>query len=255
VTAARCVFPVMGTMTSIVVSGQDVERMGEPAVRSAMAAAQAVLERLDHRFSHYSVDSEISRWLCGSAVSPDTVAEFTHVLAQCGRLRDDSDGVFTIKNPVTGTVDTAGYVKGYAIGVAAAAMREKGLANFILTVGGDSTCVGSADAGRPWRVAVADPERSHGIAAIIDASDLAVATSGTAERGEHIRRAAAPAPTPLASFTVTGPDIAEADAYATIGFALGEAGLAWVAAHDGYHGLAIRSDGSIVGDVALVSAA
>ena len=58
-----------------------------------------------------------------------------------------------------------------------------------------------------------------------------------------------------ASFTVVSPDIAEADAYATIGFALGEAGIDWVANREGYRSLAIRPDGTLVGDAALVSVA
>ena len=54
---------------------------------------------------------------------------------------------------------------------------------------------------------------------------------------------------------MTGPDIAEADAYATIGFAMGEDGIAWVARHDGYRSLAVRADGSVLSDAALVSVA
>jgi thiamine biosynthesis lipoprotein len=188
-------------------------------------------------------------------VSPDTVAEFTFVLRQCGRLRDESGGVFTIKNPATGTVDTAGYVKGYAIGRAADAMLDRGLANFIVTVGGDTFCAGRAADERPWRVAVADPQRRRAVAAIVDATDLAVATSGTVERGRHIWNVGPAEEQELLSFTVIGPDIAEADAYATIGFAMGEAGMAWVAEHDGYRSLAIRADGTVVSDAALVSAA
>ena len=97
---------------------------------------------------------------------------------------------------------------------------------------------------------------SHGVLALVDATDSAVATSGTAERGEHIWL---PGPRPvgsgLRSFTVVGPDIAEADAYATVGFAMGEDGMAWVSAHDGYRSLIVRTDGTVRSDVALVSAA
>ncbi len=252
---ARLVFPVMGTVASIVVATQDVARLGAQAVGVAMSAARAVLQQLDHRFSHYSPDSQITVWLAGGAVSPDILAEFTFVLRQCGRLRDESNGVFTIKNPATGTIDTAGYVKGYAIGRAAEAMLDRGLANFIVTVGGDTFCVGRAADARPWRVAVVDPLRRRSIAAIVDATDLAVATSGTVERGRHIWNMTATPRHGLLSFTVIGPDVAEADAFATIAFAMGEAGMAWVAGHEGYRSLAIRADGTFVSDAALVSAA
>lgn len=245
----------MGTVTSIVVSADDVDRLGAGVVHEALTAARAFLEAMDHRFSHYAVDSEITSWLGGGSASPDAVADFTHVLRQCGRLRDESGGVFTIKNPATGTVDTAGYVKGYAIGRAAAVIRDRGLANFIVSVGGDSHCAGRASAERPWRVAVADPTRDRAVAAIVDASNLAVATSGRAERGDHIWSLVPDSGSGVLSFTVVGPAIAEADAYATIGFAMGEEGVAWVSAHEGYRSIVVRADGTLAGDAALVSAA
>ena len=123
--------------------------------------------------------------------------------------------------------------------------------------GGDVQCVGSLG-DQPWRVAIADPRAAFGIVAMVDASDRAVATSGTSQRGDHIwlgpGREPAPRADDPASFTVVGPDISLADAYATVGFAMGEAGRAWVARHDGYHSIVVRADGTVVSDVALVSA-
>lgn len=252
---SRAVFPVMGTVASIVVSRADDERLGTEAVRAALSVAQQDLEILDHRFSHYAPDSEISTWLGGGAVSPDAIADFDHVLRACGRLRDDSRGVFTITNPLTGSVDTAGYVKGFGLRRAAGTLQQHGVEGFVIGVGGDTYCSGRADAGRPWRVAVSDPTRRRSVAAVVEATDLAVATSGTSERGDHIWSGRGAATAGLASFTVIGPDIAEADAYATIGFAMGEAGIPWVAAHAGYRSVAIRTDGRILSDAALVSAA
>lgn len=251
----RLVFPVMGTMCSIAVAASDAARLGGTATAAALAGVRTYLEAMDHRFSHYTRTSEISRWMAGEAVSPDAIADIDHVLRQCLRLREESDGVFSINNPISGAVDTAGYVKGYAIGRAAQRLRDAGLRNFIVGVGGDTFCSGRAAAERPWRLAVADPRRSHGVLALIESTDLAVATSGRSERGDHIWNGDRRATTHLMSFTVTGPDIAEADAYATIGFAMGEAGIAWVASRDGYRSLAVRPDGSVVGDAALVSAA
>lgn len=251
----RSVFPVMGTMCSIVVAPSDVDRLGADVVAAAMGRARSHLELMDHRFSHYTRESEISRWLSGFHVSPDALADIDFVIKQCLRLRDESDGVFVHKNPVSGSVDTAGYVKGHAIRGAARAMQSRGLANFIVGVGGDSYCAGWATPDRPWRLAISDPARTHGVAALVEATDIAVATSGRVERGDHIWNGTGQASDSLSSFTVIGPDIAEADAYATIGFALGEAGVAWVAGREGYRSLAIRPDGTLVGDAALVSAA
>lgn len=244
----------MGTMASITVADPD-GRLDCDVVDEALAAAQRELERADRRFSHYTLDSEISVWLSGGAVSPDALADFDFVIRQCRRLRDASDGVFSMRNPRTGGVDTAGYVKGYAIRRAAEALRGRQVADFLLCVGGDTYCSGRPDRSRPWSVAVADPFRRNGVAAIVELTDAAIATSGTAERGEHIWSGRGARAGELASFTVVGPDIAEADAFATIGFAMGESGVAWVSRHDGYRSLAIRTDGTAFGDAALVSAA
>lgn len=244
----RASFPVMGTVASIVIALPDAQDRRQADL--AIDAARTSLEADDARFSHYREDSDISRWSAGHAVSPDAVAEIDAVLRQCAALREESGGAFRVNDPVTGALDTAGYVKGYAIGKAAERMREFGMRDFVLNVGGDSMNSGRASTERPWRVAIAHPTLSHGILEVVEAEDLAVATSGTAERGEHIWRMT---PDALLSFTVIGPDIALADAYATIGFAMGEAGFEWVSTREGYHCIIVRADGSVFGNAALVS--
>jgi thiamine biosynthesis lipoprotein len=250
------VFPVMGTVSSITVPEHELARVGRDVVDEALHAARLELERMDLRFSHYRVDSDISRWIAGDDVTDAAAADIEHVLRECGRLHRDSNGVFRARNPRTNALDTAGYVKGYAIGRAADALRGNGLTAFSLGVGGDATFAGHPDDSRPWQVAVQHPERRFGVVAVVPVMDGAVATSGTSERGEHIWL---PGPRPvgngLRSFTVVGPDIAEADAYATVGFAMGEDGMAWVSSHDGYRSLVVRTDGTVRSDVALVSAA
>lgn len=253
---ARLVFPVMGTMSSISVPDAEVARLGCAAVDDAVHAARLELERMDLRFSHYRTDSDISRWVAGEAVGEAATADIEHVLRECGRLHRESNGVFRARNPWTGSLDTAGFVKGYAIGRAADELNSHGLVAFALGVGGDAVFAGTPSSERPWQVAVQDPDRRFGVAAVIPVVDGAVATSGTAERGEHLWRDDSVPTHGLRSFTVVGSDIAEADAYATIGFALGEVeGMAWVRGRAGYRSLVVRPDGSVVSDAALVSAA
>ncbi len=249
----RVVFPVMGTVASIVVAPHESDRIGDECIADALLTARRDLELLDRRFSHFRADSEITRWLEGGPVSPDAIADFDHVLRACDRLKEQSDGVFRIKDPRTGRVDTAGYVKGFAIRRAARSLERSSIRDFVIAVGGDTYCGGRANADRPWRVAVADPMRVRCVAAVADATNLAVATSGIAERGDHIWNGRGAARGGLVSLTVVGPDIAEADAYATIGFAMGELGIAWVAERPGYHSMAITTDGTRLSDAALVS--
>jgi FAD:protein FMN transferase len=69
------------------------------------------------------------------------------------------------------------------------------------------------------------------IAAVVEGDYLAVATSGAYARGEHVldphtRRP----PAGILSVTITGPDLATADAYATATFAMGpDRAPAWTA--------------------------
>lgn len=240
-------FPVMGTMASIVIApapGQDAQR--------AIDAARESLEADEQRFSHYRADSDIMRWSAGHSVTPDAVAEIDHVLRECARLRDESEGAFRVNHPVTGALDTAGYVKGYAIAKAAQRMRDFGLRDFIINVGGDAQAAGNASLERSWRVAIANPFDAHSIVEMVELHDQAIATSGISERGAHIWNTVEHE---LISLTVIGPDIALADAYATAGFAMGVEGIAWVSAHEGYRCVAIRADGLMLSNAALVSAA
>ena len=97
-------------------------------------------------------------------------------------------------------------------------------------VGGDIQMMGRADTGRPWRVAVTDPADERRIVAVVEAPAdgrrFAVATSGAAQRGDHIwaglggRPGGSSRPDVLASVTVVGPDLGHVDAFATAIWAL-----------------------------------
>ena len=75
--------------------------------------------------------------------------------------------------------------------------------------------------------------------------DLAVATSGIAERGAHIvdPQTGRP-PTELASVTIVGRRLTFVDAYATAVFAMGSQALSWIESLAGYDGLLVHTDGS-----------
>jgi len=235
----------MGTIASI----RCAEHVDLDTAHRAMSAAHLSLHNDDSRFSHYRIDSDISRWSAGLTVSPDAVAEIDQVLRVCADLRADSNGAFTVINPSSGRLDTAGYVKGYAIAKASRAMRSAGVQDFLINVGGDAPASGSPHDDRGWRLAIANPVSGFGVVEVVELRDQAIATSGTAQRGAHVW---GPAAHSLLSFTVVGSDIAFADAYATTGFAMGRAGGPWVSGHAGYSWLAIAADGTVSRDRALV---
>lgn len=245
-------FPIMGTVASLTVAPH-VDELHDAA---ALRACRDSLTADEQRFSHFRSDSDISQWLAGSRISQEAYDEIQYILDGCTLLELTSNGVFKAMDPVTGHLDTAGLVKGYAIGKAVDAIWRVGVRDFTLNVGGDSYSSGRPSAERPWRVAIVDPVNEARIIGVVDATDMAVATSGPSQRGRHIWRGPEPAvDSGLRSFTAIGPDIAAADAYATIGFAMGEAGIEWVAARDDFRSFIVRSDGTVGGDATLVSAA
>jgi thiamine biosynthesis lipoprotein len=82
------------------------------------------------------------------------------------------------------------------------------------------------------------------VVAVVVGDDLAVATSGAYARGGHVFDPHTHRPPEgVLSVTITGPDLATADAYATAAFAMGLAGPAWTARLRGYEALTLLADG------------
>jgi FAD:protein FMN transferase len=221
--------------------------MGMPVVvevRDPPAGAiDAVFEWLrcvDGRFSPYREDSEVARIARGELAARDAHRDVRRVLASCERLRAATGGCFDAW--AGGRLDPSGLVKGWAVDRAAARLAAAGVRRYLINAGGDVRAGGG-----PWRVGIRHPRRPDRIAAVVEVTDGAIATSGAYERGDHILdpRIGRPARGAL-SVTVAGPDLATADAYATAVFVMGEGGPRWLAAQRGYAGLAILPGGRVL---------
>jgi thiamine biosynthesis lipoprotein len=83
------------------------------------------------------------------------------------------------------------------------------------------------------------------VLAVVSGRDLAVATSGTAERGAHIvdPRTGGPADGP-ASVTVVGASLTRVDALATAAFVMGDEALPWLEGLPAVEGLVVSGDGA-----------
>jgi FAD:protein FMN transferase len=225
---------VMGTVVSFDVA---------PGAAPAMAAAIRWLHWVDTTFSPYRDDSDVSRYGRGEASLAECAPELADVLEQAAAVGDVSHGYFT--TTPGGRFDPSGFVKGWAVERAASILTESGWDSHCVNGGGDVRCVGSRHPGRPWRVGIAHPLRPGTLALVVAGDDFAVATSGVAERGQHIINPHTGAPaTGLASVTVTGPSLTLADAYATAAFAMDGAARDWAESLDGYEAYAIAPDGS-----------
>jgi thiamine biosynthesis lipoprotein len=85
------------------------------------------------------------------------------------------------------------------------------------------------------------------VAAIVETTELAIATSGEYARGQHVLDPRTGRdPGGVLSVTITGPDLATADAYATAAFAMGAAGPRWTARLRGYEAMTILDDETVL---------
>ncbi len=231
--------PVMGTVVSIDVRDPDL-----PA--EAVEDAIAYLHDIDRRFSPYRSDSEVSRLGSGELALDDASRDVRWIMGLCDELERLTDGYFDARRfRADGMRDPTGVVKGWAIEEAALDLVDAGARNFVVNCGGDIVARGGPEpeSAAPWRIGIRHPRQADKVAGVVEVRDLAVATSGTYERGEHVidPHTGAPA-TELVSLTVVGPSLTYADAYATAAFAMGGRGPAWLAARGGYEGFAITAD-------------
>ena len=241
----RRVESIMGTTVSI-----DVR---PPLV--APGILDDVVEQLrdvDARFSTYRADSEVSRLAGGEIDLEHCSLDVRHVMAACEHLAVETGGAFDARrHRPDGRLDPSGFVKGWAVEEAAWLIDSAGGRNYWINAGGDIVARGEAEPGRQWRVGIRHPDRADQVAAVLAVSDRAIATSGSYERGEHVRdpRAAGRAAVGLRSVTLVGPGLAFTDAYATAVFAMGRDGLRWLASEPetaDYAAYAITDDGRVI---------
>jgi FAD:protein FMN transferase len=231
---------IMGTAISIDLRDPNLDEDG-------LGLAFDWLRAVDERFSPFKPGSEISRLGRGQLTLDECHRDVSTVLSLCEDLRRQTHGIFNAWSwQRDGRLDPSGVVKGWAVESAAQILENAGARNFCINAGGDVVVRGEPDPGRAWRIGIRHPDVAHAVAAVVHARDLAVATSGAYERGDHILDARTGiAPRALLSLTVAGPSLTMADAYASVGFAMGEAGIAWAARQPGYASYAVTAAGRV----------
>lgn len=193
---------------------------------------------LDRTFSPFLAGSEVSRINRAELRTEDAGQLVNQAINLCRLYEQATEGYFSPW--IAGRFDPSGLVKGWAIDRACSILDGYGYRNFFVDAGGDVQTRGRNAEGGPWRVGVRHPVERDKVACVVLASGLAVATSGTYEKGEHILDPHTGDPaTALISFTVVGPDILQADVYATAGIAMGVSGLEFVGRTAGYEAFAI----------------
>jgi thiamine biosynthesis lipoprotein len=189
---------------------------------AAFAEITSFVSLVDDLFSTYKPDSVVSQIRSGRMQLSDAPADVIEVINLCAVARDLTDGAF---DPwcVEGGFDPSGYVKGWASDKAIEILREHG-ATFIQVNGaGDLSLFGG-----PHKIGIRSPIDAKVILKVFELNGGAIATSGTYERGSHIKD---PHTGLIAigarSATVVGPDGGLADALATALIVAGRDGAIW----------------------------
>ena len=185
------------------------------------------LHLVDQIFSTYLANSQVSKLRNNEIALGDTHPYLQKVWHSCFEIKELTDGAF---DPwaLPGGFDPSGYVKGWAADQIADQLMKLGAKHIQVNAGGDISVRGGKDANTAWKLGVAHPNQSNQISKIYEITNGAIATSGTAERGDHIID---PQSKTIAggarSATVTGPDAGMADALATALIVSGRDGASW----------------------------
>ena len=213
----------------------------ERTARAAISEAVEWFHHVDATFSTYKRESPISRYGLGELRLDELDEEIRSVLDLCDNARIETDGAFdadAVNAPNGTSFDPSGLVKSWSVEVAARTLEKHGLDDFTINAGGDIV-----QRGGPWTTGIRHPVLVDQVAAVLEASGpLAIATSATYERGEHIVDPhTGKVPEVLASVTIVGPDLTQTDIWATAVFVLGADGTALLPS--GYDAFLVTRDG------------
>ena len=196
---------------------------------------------IDQKFSTYKENSEISQINRGEIKEKDFSTDMKKILSLSETTKKETDGFFDINN--NGLLDPSGIVKGYAIYEGAKILKNKGYKNIYVEIAGDIQVFGKDEKGQDWKIGIQNPFNANEIIKVVRLSDKGIATSGNYIRGSHIY---SPKKNTISgditSFTVIGPNIYEADRFATSAFAMGEAGINFIRGLKGFDCYVIRAD-------------
>jgi thiamine biosynthesis lipoprotein len=204
------------------------------------------LDYVDRKFSFFRPDSEVSAINRGGDEWPAEKwsDDMKLVMALSEKTKNETDGFFDIRRS-DGRIDPSGLVKGWMIYNSAEILKADGYKNFYIDIGGDIQTYGKNKDGMDWRIGIRHPFQKDKIVKVISGENLAVATSGTYERGKHIYnpKTGKTAESDIASISIIGPNVYEADRFATAAFAMGREGINFIASLLGFEGMMIDNDG------------
>lgn len=213
------------------------------------SATEKIIEKIfdyfiwvDSKFSTYKKESEISKINRNELAPKNYSPEMQEVLLLAKETKKQTEGYFDIYHK--GIIDPSGLVKGWAIYHAALLLEKEGMKNYYVEAGGDIQVKGKNSKGGTWSVGIKNPFYQKDIVKVVYLSTEGIATSGTYIRGQHIYSPKENKDiTDIVSLTVIGPNIYDADRFATAAFAMGKEGIHFIQKQKGLEGYMIDKEG------------
>lgn len=241
----------MGTVFTF----QGRTQLSEVELGEGITASCALLHEADEIFSLYKPESPLSRLARGEtsvAKCPPAVEAVWNLCEDWEKATDGYFSPFTLEH----TFDPSGLVKTWAAQRAIDALVSKGVSDFTLNAGGDIWLSDELTDSNDWKVGIGKPvtvaSEEAGLLTVVNLQNTefrAIATSGSAERGEHIwnPQSASMASGCLVQVSILAKDLVTADVWATASFAQGESAIERIAREPGIEGLFVFDDGRVDG--------
>lgn len=220
-----------------------IEVIDSIATKSDLDAIFSYFHQIDERFSVHKTTSEITKINEGKISREKYSDDMKTIFLLAAETKKLTHGYFDIAH--NGIRDPSGIVKGWAIYNAANLLKKRGFKNYYVDAGGDIQVSGKNSKGEPWRIGIKNPFQQDEIVKVLAITDKGVATSGTYIRGQHIYDPIS-GNRPIkdiVSLTVIGPNVYEADRFATAAFAMRRQGIAFIERLSGFEGYMIDEDG------------
>lgn len=200
---------------------------------------------VDENFSVFKETSEISKINKGLIKESNYSKDMKEIFLLSEKTKKETNGYFDIMTP-DGKYNPSGLVKGWAIYNASKLLLEDGFRNFYINAGGDIQAYGKNASGENWTVGIRSPlNPEKEIVKVLSISNKGVATSGTYIRGQHIYNPHKKDHklNDVVSITVIGPNVYEADRFATAVFVMGKEGVNFIEKLPGFEAYMIDKNG------------
>ena len=221
-----------------------VEVIDEGVVEEDLEKVFLYFDYVDQKFSTYKETSEISLINKGEIKESEYSQDMKIVFKLSEETKQLTNGYFDIRKN-DGKIDPSGLVKGWAIYNSSKILKANGFNNFFVDAGGDIEVSGKNLEGDNWKVGIQNPFKPKEIIKVVSLSSCGMATSGTYIRGQHIYNPFKPSEAleEIVSLSVIGPNVYEADRFATSGFAMGREGINFIESLDGFEGYMVDLKG------------